>query len=93
MSRALGLFALPLAALALLLAVLVWFKPFELLNPDAPLSGVTLVLGAVEAGDYKAARKRLSALPRTGLDQTIVPLLEAWVLFANDELDSALDVL
>lgn len=63
------------------------------LNPDAPLSGVTLVVEAVEAGDYKAARKRLSALPRTGLDQTIVPLLEAWVLFANDELDSALDVL
>ncbi len=36
MSRALGFFALPLAALTLLLVLLAWLKPFEMLSPDAP---------------------------------------------------------
>ena len=36
MSRALSFFALPLAALVGLLAILFWLKPFETLIPDAP---------------------------------------------------------
>ena len=36
MSRAVTYFALPLAALIGLVAMLIWLKPFETLSPDAP---------------------------------------------------------
>jgi tetratricopeptide (TPR) repeat protein len=53
---------------------------------------LTLALEAVKAGDNAAARDHLSRLPTDGFNGFIVPLLEAWVAFAGDDVDAALAI-
>jgi tetratricopeptide (TPR) repeat protein len=62
-------------------------------DPAAPLPGLTLALAAFKAGDIAGARERLSMLSSTGYNAILVPLIEAWLMVAENDTAAALGIL
>jgi tetratricopeptide (TPR) repeat protein len=61
--------------------------------PDAPLPALTLAVADFHNGKYQNAAVRLQALPDTGLNKFVVPLMLAWAEAGQGEIDKALDSL
>lgn len=59
------------------------------LEPDAPLSGLSLAVGDFKAGRFEAARTRLAATGGRGPNAFTVPLLTAWAEAALGRYDAA----
>jgi len=62
-------------------------------DPSAPLPGFALALAAFRAGDTGTARERLAALNPTGYSAIMLPLVEGWITFSEDDLAAALAIL
>ena len=62
-------------------------------EPDFALPNIALVVDEFLNKKYGDALKRLDGLPRSGLTNFVVPLMEAWLLTAQDKPDDALALL
>jgi len=58
-------------------------------NNGAPISNLTLVVEDVRAKRYEKAAKRLTDMPKRGMNTFTSPLLEAWLHFARGNVDKA----
>lgn len=63
------------------------------LRPRAPIAGLTVVIDRVRAGDFKAARKIVEALPNQGYNTLLAPLISAWVASAQGRYADAFETL
>jgi tetratricopeptide (TPR) repeat protein len=59
----------------------------------APVANLSLVAEDVVRGDFVAAGKRLETLPRRGMNTFTAPLLYAWTLAAQGNIDGAIETL
>lgn len=59
-------------------------------TPDETVAGLVLGVAEIKAGRYRDAEKRVSALPRSGLNAFMGPLLRAWTLAALGKVDEGL---
>lgn len=62
-------------------------------DPSAPMPGLVLGLAAFAEGDTGLARERLSELTSSGYNALLVPIVEAWLTFAEDDLPAAQAIL
>ena len=68
----------------------------ERLLEFTPDDGTALLLasvGKMTAGDFEAAAELVAAVPRTGINRLLGPLVEAWVLVGLERVDDALGAL
>lgn len=63
------------------------------LQPAATLPTLTLVAADAKAGRFAAAEKQMQALPATGANRVLTPLLSAWLVAAQGDAERALTVL
>lgn len=63
------------------------------LQSAATLPSLTLVAEDAKAGRFAAAEQRMQALPTTGANRVLTPLLSAWLAAAQGEAERALTLL
>jgi len=56
---------------------------------NASMANLVLLVGEISEGKFKLADERLSAMPRTGLNTFVVPLMRAWTLASQDKIAEA----
>lgn len=59
-------------------------------TPDETMAGLVLAVFEIKTGKYAEAEKRVNALPRSGLNAFMGPLLRAWTLAALGKTDDGL---
>jgi tetratricopeptide (TPR) repeat protein len=62
-------------------------------DPDFALPSLALAIDEFAGKRYAAALKRLDTLPRSGLTNFVLPMMEAWILVAQNKPDDALALL
>ena len=60
---------------------------------NAAMANLVLLVGEMSEGKFKRADKRLSDMPRTGLNTFVVPLMRAWSLAGLKKSSEAIDAL
>lgn len=58
-------------------------------NLDNPLANLFLAFGEIADRKYEEADRRLQPLPRTGINNLLVPLARAWLVAARGDLKEA----
>ncbi|MBY0432409.1 MAG: hypothetical protein K2Q10_14530, partial [Rhodospirillales bacterium] len=62
-------------------------------DSDNSIAAMLLAVEDARTGDYAAAEKRLSALPKRGLNTFVMPVMVAWARAGQNRIDSALEAL
>ncbi len=62
-------------------------------DENASIANLVLLVGEISEGKFKLADERLSAMPKTGLNTYVVPLMLAWTLAGQEKTAEALDAL
>ena len=63
------------------------------LDPGSSVAPLVLAAGAVSGGDYAQALAHVHSLPQRGLNAFMVPLVQAWALTGQGQIDAALQAL
>ena len=58
-------------------------------DDNASMANLVLLVGEISEGKFKRADERLSAMPRTGLNTFVVPLMRAWTLAGQEKIAEA----
>ena len=61
------------------------------LQPDSRLANFVLALKAATVGRYPEAERRLTKLPKRGINRVLLPLLRGWITFASGRRERGLE--